>query len=183
MEQKVDHVSKEGYQMIRMTEQDVLWRNFFFAKYDNYYKPDYDEFEARVGLIANAKENLMKQILSEFPNNELIKEAKEEIEFQKEQLSETIEAFIKYCNENGYANTDNKEQLLEDIVNNDFNSGLWKILEDWKPITQYVNSVIDKLEGLHDCTSDLREDLSKLMMDNMRDKETRRLLAEKLHLR
>lgn len=168
--------------MIRLTEEGVLWRDFFFANNNGYFIPDYDVFETRVSLIADAKENLMEQILSDNPNNELIRAYKEEIEFQKENLSETMDEFIKYCKKNG-SNASDKKELFEDIVNNDFSSGLWKILEDWKPITKYINTVTEKLEELHENIPDLKDDLSKLMMDSMRDNETRKILTEKLHLR
>ena len=167
--------------MIRLTDEGVLWRNFFFANHKGYFKADYDEFETRVSIISDAKEEIMEQILRDNPDNAWIEELKKEIEFQKEEMAKIIDGFIEYCRENNTSPSDRKE-LLADIVNNDFDSGLWKILEEWKPITKYINSVTDKLEELYGGELDLRDDVTKIMMDNMQDVEARRLLTEKLHL-
>lgn len=150
--------------MLRLTEEGIAWRNYFFANEQGTYDK-VNNFEIYTSLISDDKDDLVKEMLGK-ERSYVIEECKEDIEFQKEKLESILKDFREYCVENKLT-VPNTEMLIMDLVNNDVESGLYKIIQDWKESYLFIDSICNSLEKKFDIDIYMRDEICKTIMNEI----------------
>ena len=166
-----DKKAKKGEKnMIQLNESGFAWRNYLFANHDSYEK-DIGDFKIRVELIGDSKEQWMEELLKQEPNEELIKECKEDITFQKEQLTPMLQEFVEYCIDRNIE-TETVEEMLENICQHDYNNEMYRIIEEWEDIGKAADDMWDILDDRYGRGLNyMRDDLCELFMDTVQNSE------------
>ncbi len=152
--------------MKRLGVVETEWRNYFYANIDGTYN-DIKNFMVRVELISDSHEQIVEGVLKD--NSELVRECKEEIMFQKEQLKETITEFIEFCMSNADSDIEtDTEEILMDIADNGTSSIFYIVVDDWKNWGNKSNEIWKSLNTNHkNDLNYIHDDLCKLIMQEV----------------
>ena len=160
--------------MLNLNEPALAWRNYLFANHAGHENAG-DHFKTRVSLIDDAKEQWMEELLKQEPNEDLIKECKEEIAFQKEQLAPILQEYVEYCKYR-HIETGTVEEMLEDICQHGSNDITFRIFEDWEDIAEAAGKLWETLwdksdEGIS-CSMDI---FYESFMDKFQNEKARKI--------
>lgn len=168
--------------MYRLNEYGKAWRDYLYALdgLNEAVERDIEDFETRISLIDDSKEDMISEFLSDVPDIEIIEDCKKEIQYQKEQLLPMIKEYSEYCKDIGLEELE-PEDVLSEICNKGSDSELFIILSEWKEVAKAAHNiwhnVSNRYGGSLDCA---KEDFCKAFMDEMYENRTvRNLMMEK----
>lgn len=159
--------------MRRLTTFGRAWRNYLFAYNDGIHN-DTKDFIVRVQLIKDDKEQLTDAMLMDNPDMELVGTCKSEIAFQKDQLQDMINEFIKFCKESSNYPASHADEMLTlddiltDLCGEDIHSYLYEIADEWKEWGEKVHRIWDVLnDNYGNGHYYIHDDLCRLIMDEV----------------
>lgn len=132
--------------MRRLTPFTLIWRNFLYANQDGNAN-DPKEFLTRMSLIQNSREEILEQMLKPKPDLFVVGVAKEEIEFQLENLEEMLQEFSRYAKEYHFYESMEllQKEVCEDLQSAGTESELYIIAEEWNEYAANATKVIQEM--------------------------------------
>lgn len=147
-----------------LNEYGEAWRNYLYAN-SNGERNDVKDFMIRLQLISDSHDQILETLLGTDPNVELIKECKDEIAFQREQLIYIVAEFIDYYFDNALKKEQvNPNDILNDLCIMGTKHILYELAEEWQTWGEKAQRISGKLNVLYGCGLDyIHDDLSKLI--------------------
>lgn len=158
---------KETTDMRRLSEFGREWRNYLYANQDALFN-DAADFKTRVELISDAHEDLVKAMLEDEPDMQQVSDCKEEIRFQREQLTDIMQEFAtEYCSLSS-GETVPTDEILDEICNDATDHFMYEIATDWMDWGEKTQKIWNILNGEYDYNLlALHDDLCELIMDEV----------------
>lgn len=131
--------------MRRLTKFGVAWRNYLYANLDGEFN-DADDFIIRMDFIQEAQEEIVKVVLADNFDSNIIFDLKQEIEIQKAALQDMIEEFVDYCSEK--LSDDEKvgmTKILQNLCEEGNDCYLSEVANDWKEWGEATHNIWEKL--------------------------------------
>ncbi len=152
--------------MRRLTPFTLIWRNFLYANQDGNAN-DPKEFLTRMLLIQNSREEILEQMLKPKPDLFVVGVAKEEIEFQLENLEEMMQEFSRYAKEYHFYETMEllQKEVCEDLQSAGTESELYIIAEEWNEYAANATRVIQEMPESPDFSVRQQDYLIEQMME------------------
>ena len=130
--------------MRQLNAVTLAWRNFMFTSFETSFEKENEikEFDSRISLIQDSRESMLEELSKDNPNVELIKGCREEIIFQKDELSELVNRFGEYW-ESECQGTN--REIIENEVLDSFSKGtesyFYQVVYDWQEYADYAWNV------------------------------------------
>jgi len=157
--------------MRRLNEVGKSWRNYLYANYDGVFN-EVEDFVLRVGIINDSMEELLDTMLEDEPDNQLVKECKEEITFQRESLRNIAKEFADYHNNV----LEHKIEIFQDVILNEFckreiDNYYYQIAKERESLGGRAHKIWDRLnDNYGDGLRYIHDDLCKMILDEWEDK-------------
>jgi len=165
--------------MKKLTEIEKLWRDYLYANHDGVYN-DVENFMIRISLINDSREALLETMLEDEPNMELVKECKEEIAFQKEQLEDIVKELIEYDSHNNGIFPDKQKEInviIDDLCREGSIDSFYRIAEEWQSWGERTHRIWYELnECYNGKLYHIHDDLCKLIMEEIYNSLTKERL-------
>ncbi len=141
------------------------WRNYLYANSSAFHN-DVNDFLIRVQLISDSHADILETMMLVEPNMELVKECKDEIQFQINMLRDMLKEFILYANPTEGIEL-SADELLDGLCNHGVDDYLYQIADDWKEFGEKARELFSKLNDLHSNVFNyIQDDLCKLILDD-----------------
>lgn len=153
--------------MRRLNSVSEAWRNYLYANGDSHLN-DVDNFFTRMELITGSQEQILETMLLNEPDMQLVRECKEEIAFQREELKEMVTDFCNYY-ENCVSSKEQAvlpEEILDELCISGINGCLYEVAKDWEKLGKRAYLIWDKLNDSYSGgVSYIRDDLCKAVFE------------------
>lgn len=156
--------------MVRSTALNLLWRDYCYAYAEGKHN-DPADIRTRLSLIESSRDEIVNQFVYQAdPDQEVINECRQEIDFQMDRLNEVIQEYIEYVGNNMSLGADYTEESIREFVQEDFRQGyqgaLYSTMQGWEEAADRARGLVDQFFDSYDLyAEDMKNDLMKKMMD------------------
>lgn len=167
MDKRLMQIFYEGGRIMRiLTELGAAWRNYLYANRDGKFN-DAEDFLIRVELITDSHSQILETMLENEPNMDLVKECKDEIAYQRNQLEDMVKEFVEFANLPADY-TQSSDEILTDLCDAGSASYLYEIASDWKEWGVKVNRISERLNDSYGYgIGYVHDELCKLIMEEV----------------
>lgn len=144
------------------------WRDFFYANQGNYeYEPK--DFLIALELIGDSRSDILDAVMDDDPDREaIIKDAKEEISFQREKIEEMVKGFIEFTSVD--KSTFDVQATIDYIIDYNTKSEFYIVIDEWKEWGGKAHKIWDNLSNMYgNGLSHIYDDLCTLIMNEVYD--------------